>query len=207
MADARELSTLASVYRVGRHGHGDGPPGVTLWEQPPRAIVQLAALPDAGPALAAVEAHLGLALPAPNGTVAGAGVTVLWAGPRRWLVVAPRPRAGTLVTELNRLGQIEIAVTDLSHARTVLGVSGRHARDLLAAGCSVDLHPNAFPAGASVVTGLARHAVLIHAVDSMPTFDLYVYRSFGLDLWEWLIGTAREYGYDVPAAVGRSSPI
>jgi sarcosine oxidase subunit gamma len=69
---------------------------------------------------------------------------------------------------------------------------------VLAKGCAVDLHPRSAGAGACFVTALARHAAVVHVVES-ATIDAYVYRSFGQDLFDWLTAAAAEYGFQVIA--------
>ena len=92
------------------------------------------------------------------------------------------------------LGDRHAAVVDLTELRTVIAVSGAHARDLLAKGCTLDLHPRAFPAGACAQTGLARAGALLHLVDETPTFEITILRSFADYMWVWLADAAQEYG-------------
>ena len=86
------------------------------------------------------------------------------------------------------------AVIDLSESRAVIAVSGVRARDLLSKGCTLDLHPRAFPVGTCAQTVLARASVLVHLVDDTPTFEITILRSFADYLWTWLADAAREYG-------------
>jgi sarcosine oxidase, subunit gamma len=78
----------------------------------------------------------------------------------------------------------------------VLRVTGPKARDVIAQGCAVDLHPRAARADDCFVTSVARHSVVLHLVDD-TTMDVYVYRSFGQDLVEWLLEAASPYGYEI----------
>jgi sarcosine oxidase subunit gamma len=75
-------------------------------------------------------------------------------------------------------------------------VSGPRARELLAKGCSLDLHPRAWEPGRCAQTSIARVSVLLHALDP-EGFDLYCARSYAGSVWHWLTEAAAEYGYQV----------
>lgn len=185
-------SALQSVLRPGRGGE-PGSAGIKIAERRDLAIVQVAVIPGVASDRAAIEAAVGATLPAPNKSAAGRG-TALWVGPERWFVVAPG--RGGLIDDLEKAAGDGLAITDLSHSRVILRVSGTKLRDVLAQGCAVDLHPRATKAGDCFVTSVARHSAVLHLVDD-TTADIYVYRSFGQDLVEWLLEAAAPYGYEI----------
>ena len=156
----------------------------------------------AGPAFqGAVKPALGFVPPAQPNTVDGKRDRyALWLGPDEWLVVAP-PGAETKLLKALRaaLAEARGAVTDVSEGRTVLRVAGTRARDVLAKGCPVDLHPRAFGPGRCAQTRMAKALVIVHQLDEGPTFDLFVERSFSDYLWHWLEDAALEYGFAVVA--------
>jgi heterotetrameric sarcosine oxidase gamma subunit len=197
---AEALSALAAVSRSGRGGVATGAPGLVIVERRPLTIVQVSEIPGVAGNRSALEKALGLALPHPGKAAAADARAALWVGPGRWFVV--EQGRGDLATRLETAAAGSLAVTDLSHSRTVLRLWGAKVFDVLAKGCAVDLHPRSVAAGDSIVTGLARHAVVLHVVDAAPTVDVYVYRSFGQDLFEWLTEAASEYGYEVAASQG-----
>ena len=86
------------------------------------------------------------------------------------------------------------AVTDVSAGSGVIRLTGPWVRDVLAAGCTLDLHPRAFQVGRCAQTILARAMVTIVQVDDAPTFDLFVRRSFADYLARWLEDAGRELG-------------
>jgi heterotetrameric sarcosine oxidase gamma subunit len=192
-------SALASVYRAGRFGARPAAgPGVLLSERRGLAIAQLAAdLADYGAVAERVERALRVALPGqPNRASAAGNLAALWAGPGRVLIVGPDRR--DLEAELtNALAGMEVAITGLGHARTVIRLSGSRVRDLLAKGCSLDFHPRAFSAGAAMQGSYEKINVLLHALDDTPTVDLYVARGFAVSLWEHLVEGALEFGCSV----------
>jgi sarcosine oxidase subunit gamma len=184
-------SALQSVLRPGRGGEPGGV-GVTIAERRGLSIVQVSVIPGVAADRAAIEATTGAALPGPNRSSAGRR-TALWVGAGRWFVVDPV--RGALADDLENAAGGH-AITDLSHSRTVLRISGPKVRDVITQGCSVDLHPRAAKAGDCFVTSVARHSAVLHLVDD-ATMDIYVYRSFGQDLLEWLIEVAAPYGYEI----------
>ena len=79
---------------------------------------------------------------------------------------------------------------------TVIRLAGAHARDTLAKGCPVDMHPRVFGPGQCAQTILARADMTIHQTAD-DTYDIIVRRSFAEYVWTWLEDAAREYGIRV----------
>ncbi|MEU3839492.1 sarcosine oxidase subunit gamma family protein [Streptomyces sp. NPDC028635] len=171
-----------------------------------RGAIRLAELPllaqvdvrlDAkGPAADAVGLALGLQLPLEPNTVVHAGeITVVWLGPDEWLVVGRRGTQRELESRIRAAaGDEHVSVTDVSAQRTTLLVGGPRARDLLAHGCSLDLHPRAFGPGRCAQTTLARTQVVLVARDeSRAGFWVLVRSSFAGYLTDWLLDAAVEY--------------
>ena len=83
-------------------------------------------------------------------------------------------------------------------------MAGPRARDLLAKGCPLDLHPGAFAPGRCAQGHVAKAQATLHMTagdedEGGPVFDLYVLRSFAEYLWRWLEDAGREYGVRVVA--------
>lgn len=164
-------------------------PGVSLTERRGMYLAQVSAFPGGEAALAvAVRDKLGLTLDArANRASVARDAVALWLGPQRWLIEAKAAFS---------VAGDQIAFVELDHARCVVRLSGPNARDVLAKGCQLDLHPVAFTAGACAQTTLFHTMTLIHAVAD-ATFDVYVPRSFGQSFWEQLTDAAGEFGYRV----------
>jgi sarcosine oxidase subunit gamma len=150
--------------------------------------------------MAAVGRVLDLLLPSEPGTSAAkARIAALWLGPDEWLVTCPAGEAARLASSLREaLADIHAAITEVTDGRVAFRVAGPSARDVLAKGCPLDLHPRAFPPGSCAQSLLAKASVLIHLLDDDPergpSFDVYVARSFAYYSWTWLEDAAREYG-------------
>ncbi|MER6423865.1 sarcosine oxidase subunit gamma family protein [Streptomyces sp. NPDC001137] len=149
-----------------------------------------------GGATDAVGLALGLPLPLEPDTAIRAGeLTALWLGPDEWLVVGPPGSERDLETRIRAaVGEEPVSVTDVSAQRTTLLVSGPRARDLLAHGCALDLHPRAFGAGRCAQTTLGRTQVVLVARDEPGAgFWVLVRSSFAGYLTDWLLDAATEY--------------
>jgi sarcosine oxidase subunit gamma len=143
----------------------------------------------------AVEEALGLTPPEAGRAATAGPVTMLWLGPDEWLVVAEDGGA-TLGGSLRRaLTGINAAITDVSDARAVIRLSGCGAGDVLAKGCTLDLHPRVFGPGHVVQSTLARVDVILVQVsgDGDLAFDIHVGRSFAEYLWLWLEDARRNF--------------
>ena len=77
------------------------------------------------------------------------------------------------------------SVVDVSAHRTVLELSGPEARDVLASGCSVDLHPRVFAVGDAAQAPLARVDVILTRSD-VDAYRIFVRASFARYLADWL---------------------
>lgn len=147
------------------------------------------------PAAEAVGLALEVPLPLePNTVNRGGQLAVLWLGPDEWLVVGPPAATADLTSRLRTaIGDEDGAVVDVSAQRTTVLVSGPRSRDLLAHGCSLDLHPRVFPPGRCAQTTLARAQVVLVARDELKSgFWVLVRSSFAGYLADWLLDAATE---------------
>ena len=172
-----------------------------LAERPHRAKIGLRGGADVAAAAGEV---LGCTLPSAVGqTGSAAGLTVFWIGPDDWIVVAEPSREANLVRSLREACQgLHHAVIDLSERMTTIGLEGHHLRDVLAAGCPLDLHPRVFTAGMVLQSHLGKANVILHYVSGPPDrpfVDLYTNRSFAAYVWKYLEAAAREFGYEIVA--------
>ncbi len=173
-------------------------PAVTLRALPLRLLLSVRAR---GGACARVAAVLGVeALPRHGPMLVSPVGRVTWLRPDEWLVeaalaadaLATDARAtDALVTALSEAvgdgtPNADGAVVVLSASRHTLELSGARARDVLAAVCTLDLHPRTFPVGHATQTLLSRAPVLLQLVDATPTWRLLVRPSFVSYVVEWL---------------------
>jgi len=200
-------SALDHLALAGRTIDAPGDVAVRLAEKPLPAAVNLRG-DAADPAfVAALREALGVEPPtAPNTTATGGSVTLLWLGPDEWLAVerAATPEAEMRLASKLRgaLGDLHAAVTEVGEQYASIHIAGNHARDVIAKGCPLDLHPRVFGGpGHCAQSHLSKASIILHQVsdapEAGPAFDLYVRRSFSDYLWRWLEDAAREYGLAV----------
>ena len=176
-----------------------GDAGITLGESAHRAIINIRGDANDPAFTAAVKTATGTDLPIAANTVTNAGdVRILWLGPNEWWVVGTDARRAGLIDGLRRAfeGQ-HTNVTDVSESRTVITMSGPAARDVLARGISLDLHPRAFGPGQCAQTSLSKANILLHQTDNAPAYEIYVLRSFADYLWRWIGLIAEDFGMTV----------
>ena len=196
------VSALAAVYRegaignvgnVGNDGVADATPGIIIAERCGLNLLVLRGAASDNNWVAAAQSAIAIALPTTPGMAATtAACSALCLAADEWLISGNAASVGDLA--LNGGARV-----DVSHGRTVLRLSGPRTRDLLAKGCSLDLHPSVFKAGHCAQTTLARINVLIHLRNQDGAFDLYCPRSYALSLWHWVTTSAAEFGYAVAA--------
>ncbi|HER26233.1 MAG TPA: sarcosine oxidase subunit gamma [Rhodospirillales bacterium] len=199
-------SALASLGLYARP-RPDQKAGVRMGERPFHTMIGLRGDPDDAAFLNATKKAMGLPLPLTANTTTGKGrITALWMGPDEWLIAAVADGGGKIIFSLEKsLADLLAAVFDVSDSRTIIELSGKHARHVLMKGCAIDFHPRAFGPGQCVQSTLALAHVLIHQTAQnkrtrAPTYNIYVHRSFAEYLWTWLEDAAGEYGVEITVA-------
>jgi sarcosine oxidase subunit gamma len=193
---------------VGRHGVPSGDAGVTVALPGNVALASVMARKGRHEALARrVEERLGLDLPTVPRRVAAGEIALVWAGPGQWLALAEGDRGAAFEARLRSELSDLASICDQSDGRTVFRVGGPRARDALAKGVMLDLHPRAFGPGDASVTAVAHVGVHLWQLDAGPTYEFAVFRSFAGAFWHWLAASAAEYGLAVPpSASARPTP-
>lgn len=160
------------------------------------AIVNLRGAADDDGFTAAAARALGIALPLqPCSTLGDETLRVVWAGPDDWFVIGPKGAADRIAADLRAaLGGRHCAVTDVSSGYTVLQLGGARARDTLAQGCPLDLHPRVFRPGMSAGSLFFKASVWLWQTDDAPVYELLVRRSFTGYVWLMLERGSQECG-------------
>ncbi len=191
-------AALNEVYQSGDFGElKNNTPGVTIADRPALSIIQVAAWEEHADAVVSAIQQAVSIRPDRSACRATQNETsaALWLGPDRWLIVEKEHR------DLNGLIHAAIkedmaAVTDQSHSRCVLRISGPQARNLLRKGTTQDVDALRFSRGDVRTTSLFHMNAVIHCL-AEETIDIYVARSFGHSFYEVLCHAAMEYGYRV----------
>ncbi len=191
------LYALADTARPGVYGasSADGP-GVTVTELRPATMLQLGAWPGSKEAFDAILSdQLKLEIPAEPGRAAVSPEgTLMVIAPGRYLLVSD---SEDITQHLSEQIDVETGViTDLSHARAGIRISGRNAADLLLKGVAIDFDIRRFSVGSLAQSSFHHIGLTLHRVDE-ASFDLFVFRGFAVSFWEALTDAALEYGYEV----------
>jgi sarcosine oxidase, subunit gamma len=117
----------------------------------------------------------------------------VWLGPDEWLLTS----AAEVPEELEARVRAAVvplggSATDVSAQRITVRLTGPRVRDVLAKGCSIDLHPRAFGRGRSAQTTLGRAGVVLLA-EGGDDYVVLVRSSFAGYLADWLVDAALEY--------------
>ena len=191
-------AALNEIYQTGDFGEvTNNNPSVTFTERRALSIIQIAAWEEQADATVdAIEKATGVK---PSRTACSATqsdqVAAIWVGPDRWLIVEKETR------DLDKVIRDSVttdmaAITDQSHSRCVIRLSGIEARNVLRKGTTLDLDVSHFKAGESRISSLFHMNGLIHCLNE-NSFDIYVARSFGHSFFEVITHAAMEYGYKV----------
>jgi len=188
----RELVKKTSPV-MGRAGVAGG--GVSVAERPMLGKVILRGDGRDDAFQRAVEEACGARAPvAPTTWAEGNDCWICWLGPNEWEVITHEGQEDDYrLGLLDRLGDQHAAVVDVSDYYTTFRIAGPRARDLLAKGTPLDLHPRVFGAGRCAGTILAKATVLIVQVDDTPAYDIQVRWSMAEYLIDWLEDAAQEY--------------
>jgi len=191
-----QQSPLDPVWRPGRHGHLADGVGVLLGETQPGSIAQLAAWRGQEKALIkAAKQATGLALQdGAGGGIATKTKSAFCFAPGRFLFVSDEEGLASVLSKAvpAKTG----TVTDLSHGRTAIRISGPKVEWVLAKFFAIDFALPAFPVASGIST--VHHDVFAQIQRTGPDrFDLYVFRSFARSFWHSLCLASEEVGYEV----------
>ena len=158
------------------------------------SVVHMAERRGRGEALrAAVQGAYRVVLPAKPRLVKGAGIEFVWVGPGQWIVLADDLESRDLEKELRSHFGALASTADQSDGRAVVQIAGPRARDVLAKGVPIDLHPRAFQPGDAAITHAAHIGVLMWQRDERPTYDMVMFRTFAEGFANWLKHSAAEF--------------
>jgi heterotetrameric sarcosine oxidase gamma subunit len=162
-------------------------------------IIELAALRARTQVVKALAARRGLTFPAPGRVGIGRDTLVLCVRPDRWLLLTAPASHGVALGGWRGACEGCAAVIEHSCALTALHLSGPAVREVLARGCRLDLHPDAFAPGCAAATHMAQVSVLLAALPGgwLLLTPATTARHFG----EWLSAAGGPFGYLAAAGV------
>ncbi|MER9232394.1 sarcosine oxidase subunit gamma [Mesorhizobium sp. M0622] len=193
-------SPLEKALVVGAYGARGTEAGVSLTEIRNFDLIQMMARRGKAADLAkAAQARFGVAAPDAPKTISASDVTLIWSGPDQFLALS---KGGKHAMEpLSQALSQFASLSDQSHARVLITISGEKAHAMLAKLSSIDLHPAAFPVGAAAATSIDHTSVNLWRGNDQPdgqaVFNLLVFATFAESLWHTMLDAAAEYGVEI----------
>ena len=119
-------------------------------------------------------------------------VRILWIGPNNWLALST---SSSLSEEIAKsLSNDEFAITDLSHSKAIIELSGKNVKEVLKKGCPINFNDlNKNEVVNSIFNGIA---VTLDFINDQPDkIRVMCLRSFGESLYHSVTDAALEFGY------------
>jgi len=139
-----------------------------------------------------------------DGASQDGGWLVVGSGPGEWLVLAPPGAAAAVADWLatvaaDAAGDEFVSMTDLTHGRALVRITGPDAAGLLARLCGTDLEDDMAPDGAALRSAVAGVATDIIRDDraAVPSYLLHCERSSGQYLFGALVSAGESFGIGV----------
>ncbi len=141
-----------------------------------------------------VHDKFGVELPPVQKYAASSSLGIASTGPGQWLMMTDQAKRTQFELQLRTEFAGVASVFDQSDGRTILRVRGPRARDVLAKGVLIDLHPDVFGVGDAAVTSIAYIGAHFWQTDETPTYEFAMFRSFALAFCDWLLDSSAEFG-------------
>lgn len=158
------------------------------------AIINLRGAPNDAVFSAGVSSTLGLNLPGLNQFVQSGPNRLIRVGPDDWFSIGMTDTEAPTMSALLNVLTNEHAVTDVTSGYCLITFSGPQARDILASGCPLDLHPSAFKPGMAAGSHFYKTTITLWMIDEEPRFEILVRRSFVRYFWQLLEAACLECG-------------
>ena len=183
----RRISALEGYYHKGVFGKKDNL-SVVITEVRNLILYQVAAWPNTLDKVGTeIAQSLGLnKYPGPNRAIEGNQLSLLRIEPLKWWIVNQK---------ISDLSIDDGTFLDLSHSRTLIRISGQDAATLLNRHLPIDLRELSFPVN-SVANTVLHHAG-VTLWKSNHGFELFLPRAYALSLWEVLLESSAQFGYEV----------
>ena len=142
----------------------------------------------------AVRHAFGLEIPGIRQCILADDRGVFWMSPDELLLRTAVRDVGETVSHLSQaMADTHHLVVDMSDARSRFRLLGDGAREVIAKGAPVDMHPEAFRPGMFRRTRIGQVAAAFHQVSESPEgFEIMCFRSFARYMRDWLHAAARE---------------
>ena len=119
-------------------------------------------------------------------------VRILWIGPNNWLALSATVSLSEEIAK--SLSNDEFAITDLSHSKAIIELSGKNVKEVLKKGCPINFKDiNKNEVVNSIFNGIA---VTLDFINDQPNkIRVMCLRSFGESLYHSVTDASLEFGY------------
>jgi len=117
---------------------------------------------------------------------------ILWSSPKTWLVLSKKENILEIIEK--ECKNENFSITDISHSRAVIQVSGPMSKEVLKKGCPINF--NEFEKNNCVGSVFHGINIVVDCIESNPqTFNLITLRSFGESFYHHITDASLEFGY------------
>ena len=135
----------------------------------------------------------GLSFPSSLKSTSNFSTRILWLGPNNWLVFSSV--LDLIKKEKDQFNEMDFAITDISHSRTIIELEGSLVNEVLKKGCPLDI--NSLKDGDcanSVYNGI--NITIDFISESRKKVRILGLRSYGESLHHSVTDACLEFGYD-----------
>ena len=117
---------------------------------------------------------------------------ILWNGPQNWLIMTNKKE---VLSEIGKnFGEKDVAVTDISHSKSIIQLEGDEAKEVLKKGCPFNF--NEFFKNNCLNSTFNGMSIIVDMINDKPDkFRIFSLRSFGESLYHSLTDASLEFGY------------
>ena len=128
----------------------------------------------------------------PLSVVSNNDTRILWNGPKNWLLVSTKKDLLKNISEAFK--EQDFAITDLSHSRAIIEISGQEVKEVLKKGCPFNF--NILEKNNSINSTYNGIAFTVDVIDDNPfKVRIFTLRSFGESLYHSITDSSLEFGY------------
>ena len=128
----------------------------------------------------------------PLSVVSNSDTRILWNGPKNWLLVSTKKDLLKNISETFK--EQDFAITDLSHSRAIIEISGQEVKEVLKKGCPFNF--NILEKNNSINSTYNGIAFTADMIDDKPfKVRIFTLRSFGESLYHSITDSSLEFGY------------
>ena len=189
------ISPLNFVHKIGKFGDHDGKQENDLLkvkEVNGLLIFQIAKYKNSTFDISKIKID-GLNLPLTLRSSSNLNTRILWVGPDNWLVFSSS--LDLIKKEKQQFNEIDFAITNISHSRTIIELEGNLVNEVIKKGCPLDI--NTLKEGDcanSIYNGIA--ITVDYISDKSNKVRISGLRSFGESLHHSITDACLEFGYE-----------